>query len=64
MKTVADELDGQYSFSGDTEYSSQADFSVAGENGETYTKEGTQRPGIQQQQVGSQWQMPSWDMRQ
>jgi hypothetical protein len=64
MNTVAGEVDEQYNFNGDNEYSSQSDNSDAGENGEIYAKEGTQRLGAHQQQVGSQWQMPSWDMRQ
>lgn len=33
MKTVAGELEEQYSFNGDNEYSSQSDFFVAGDDG-------------------------------
>lgn len=64
MKTLPAELDGQYNFNGDNEYSTQSRFSVAGGNGETHDKEGTQRLRVQHQQVGNQWQLPSWDMRQ
>lgn len=33
MKTLPAELDGQYNFNGDNEYSTQSEFSVAGGNG-------------------------------